>query len=452
MAPKGPATRPSAGDAADVAVLPESLRAYLGASCLAPVWASARARLERNNLLVSGTLTLSLDDAGVEHLSGLLGAPVRPRASGTIRLKLATLDAALRASPAGVGLLSVLVELGGAPLTDRRADASARDAAQSDLWMSLEEQLNAAGLGGAGWVGPWLAGVRATGQLTRARADAPAAIQRTVAVLRALAVAQPLADADTSTLRGGAPLPATFELAELATRCCGGAHGLDPGEAATGLVMRALAAAYGQDVPASAAGRRDLWLRAGVAPDAVSGTVLLWGLRPPGTGPWAAMMGSRADQHLVTHVSLQEWRAAAAAEPWATPGQVVFACENPQVLQAAARAGVMGPLCCTSGNPATVALAAMDALVAAGVSVRYHGDFDVEGVAIAGRLFARGVHPWRFGTEDYVRAVAASGASALALGGAVGPTPWDTDLQVEMNATGVAVHEESLLGVLLGDL
>lgn len=164
------------------------------------------------------------------------------------------------------------------------------------------------------------------------------------------------------------------------------------------------------------------------------------------------MMGSRADQHLVTHVSLQEWRAAAAAEPWAAPGQVVFACENPQVLQAAARAGVLGPLCCTSGNPATVALEALDALVAAGVTVRYHGDFDVEGVAIAGRLFARGVQPWRFGTEDYVRAVAAGGASALALGGAVGPTPWDTGLQVGMNAAGVAVHEESLLGVLLGDL
>jgi len=433
--------------------LPDPLRAYLGAPCLAPMWAAARARLEGNELKVSGTLTLTIDEAGADHLSGLLGAPVRRGAAGTIRLPLARLDGALRASMGARGLLSVLAELTGGPLTNRRAQASASDAARADLLMSLEEQLDAAGLGGAGWAGPWLAGVRATGQLTRAGATAGVAIQRAVAVLGALAAVQPLADTDLSALRAGAPVPATFELGELATICCGGAHGLDPGEAATALVLRALAAAYGQGVPASASGRRALWLTAGVAPDAVSGTVLLWGLRPPGHGPWAAMMGARADQGLVTHVTLQEWRAAAAGEPWAAPGQVVFACENPQVLQAAARAGVLGPLCCTSGNPATVALAALDALVTAGVIVRYHGDFDVEGVAIARRLFARGVQPWRFGADDYTRAVATSGGqSALTLTGEVGSTPWDARLRTEMNACRVAVHEEALLSVLLGDL
>ena len=192
---------------------------------------------------------------------------------------------------------------------------------------------------------------------------------------------------------------------------------------------------------------------AGVAPDAVSGTMLVWGLRPPGPGPWAAMMGARADLGLVTHVSLQEWRAAAGAEPWLRPGQVLFACENPQVMQAAARAGAPGPLCCTSGNPATVALAVLDALVAAGVDVAYHGDFDVEGVAIAGRLYARGARPWRFGADDYTAALASTGrASTLALTGPVGPTPWDGGLGPAMNSTGVAVHEEALLEVLLGDL
>lgn len=146
-------------------------------------------------------------------------------------------------------------------------------------------------------------------------------------------------------------------------------------------------------------------MTAGVAPDAVSGTVLLWGLRPPGPGPWAAMMRSRADLGLVTHVTMQEWRAAAADEPWAASGALVYACENPQVLQAAARAGVTGPLCCTSGNLAAVAVVVLDKLVAAGVDVRYHGDFDVDGVAIAARLFVRGVVPWRFGALDYGNAL-----------------------------------------------
>jgi len=117
------------------------------------------------------------------------------------------------------------------------------------------------------------------------------------------------------------------------------------------------------------------------------------------------MMRSRADLGLVTHVTMQEWRAAAADEPWAASGALVYACENPQVLQAAARAGVTGPLCCTSGNLAAVAVVVLDKLVAAGVDVRYHGDFDVDGVAIAARLFVRGVVPWRFGALDYGNAL-----------------------------------------------
>lgn len=199
------------------------------------MWAAARARLERNELKVSGTLILTLDEAGADHLSGLLGATVRRGAAGTIRLPLARLDEALRASMGARGLLSVLAELTGGPLTNRRAQASANDAARADLLMSLEEQLDAAGLGGAGWAGPWLTGIRATGQLTRAGAGAGVAIQRAIAVLGTLAAVQPLADTEMSALRAAAPVPATFELGELATLCCGGAHGLDPGEAATAL-------------------------------------------------------------------------------------------------------------------------------------------------------------------------------------------------------------------------
>jgi len=60
------------------------------------MWAAARAKLERGELKVSGTLTLAIDDAGADHLSGLLGAPVRRGAAGTIRLPLARLDGALR--------------------------------------------------------------------------------------------------------------------------------------------------------------------------------------------------------------------------------------------------------------------------------------------------------------------------------------------------------------------
>jgi hypothetical protein len=92
------------------------------------------------------------------------------------------------------------------------------------------------------------------------------------------------------------------------------------------------------------------WGTAGVAPDAVSGTVLVWGLRPPATGAWATMTGDRADLGPATHITLQEWQASAGALPWVEPGSVAHACETPQVLQAAAAPGPTGPW---SSRPAT---------------------------------------------------------------------------------------------------
>ncbi|HEY5178174.1 MAG TPA: TIGR02679 family protein [Dermatophilaceae bacterium] len=449
-APRPPTTGSPAGG--QPGPMPAQLAAYLAAPALAPVWAACRARLEGNDLNVSGAVKVDLDEAGARALSGLR-VPVR---AGHRKVRLADLDDALRASMGARGLLAVLVELGG-PLTNRRASAAALAADRADLWLSLDEQLVGAGLAGAGWAGPWLAGVRSSGLLTRARAVAPSAVRSAVAVLTVLAGRQPLGEHDVSVLRAGLPAPAAFEIGELATATCGGdAHGLGDDRVAGALVLRALAAAYGQPVPSTGSQRRALWTVAGVAPDEVSGTVLLWGFRPPGPGPWAAMMSSRAEMGLVTHVTLQEWEATAGGQQWARQGQVVFACENPQVLQAAARAGAGTPLCCTSGNPATVALVALETMVAAGVDVMYHGDFDVEGVAIAGRLFSRGVKPWRFGAPDYISALESGPGGAadfqLPLAGPVGPTPWDTELAAVMDERGLAVHEEALLGVLLGDL
>ena len=85
--------------------------------------------------------------------------------------------------------------------------------------------------------------------------------------------------------------------------------------------------------------------------------------------------------------------------------------------------------------------------------VRYHGDFDWPGVAIAGRILAAGAQPWRMGASDCEDAVAAaSSADKLPLAGTPGPTPWDPQLAVNMSRIGVAVHEEALLNVLLADL
>jgi uncharacterized protein (TIGR02679 family) len=405
--------------------------------------------LERNSLAPTGALYVDVTYQAAEDLSGLLRRPVP---EGRVKLSLADLDVALRASAAASGLVAVVAELTGGPLVDRKAAGAALRASRLGLWESWENALERAGLQGGPWVPEWQDGLRRTGLLTRAGDAAPVVIQQTMAVLMALATVLPLAKQDAEAVRQSIPVAPSFELAELASRSCADAHALDDGRVTTALVLRALAAATGESVPTNAARRRELWALVGVSPDAVSGTLLVWALRPPGPGSWAAMMRTRAELGVVTHVTLQEWPIA-SGQPWAPHGERVYVCENPQVAQAAARAGTTRPVLCTSGNPATVATLALDKLVADGADVAYHGDFDAAGVRIADRLFNRGLHPWRFTERDYLAALASTdSSSSLPLAGDVPDTWWSPGLATAMRSHGLAVHEEALMELLLNDL
>jgi uncharacterized protein (TIGR02679 family) len=420
------------------ASVPPQLRGYLSAPALAQVWAAARTRLERNGLLVAGTLTLDIDDVAAERLSGLLGRPLEPGTGR--RVKLAELDSALRRSAAGQGLITVLELLDGRPLIDR---AAARQDAQSQwaqVWQELDAALAASGLAEAVWVPEWISGLRRTGVLTRAGTDAAArALNQAVAALRIL-------------LGPTTAPPTSWELAALASRVTGDAHGLDDNSLASAVLLRAAAHALGVPIPESAADRRDLWQTLGVATDSVSGTVLAWQLRPPGTDRWSRMMRDRAELGLVSHLTLHELDRAGPIRI-AVGGQTVSVCENPQVLQAAAHAGTQTPLLCLSGNPATVGTRLLRTLIGAGNPVRYHGDFDWPGVAIAGRIIALRALPWRMSAADYRKAVNGLDPDhAVALTGAEVATPWDPALTAAMSARGLAVHEESVLADLLSDL
>ena len=78
-------------------------------------------------------------------------------------------------------------------------------------------------------------------------------------------------------------------------------------------------------------------------------------------------MRARADLGLPTHVTLRELRAA--PHPWAAAGQVVHACENPQVVQAAADRALTGPLVCLQGSPSAAGALLVVGLVADGAVV-----------------------------------------------------------------------------------
>jgi uncharacterized protein (TIGR02679 family) len=157
------------------------------------------------------------------------------------------------------------------------------------------------------------------------------------------------------------------------------------------------------------------------------------------------MMRERADLGLITHLTVHELQRA---QTLTSPSELVHACENPQVLQQLAAAGVDRPVICTSGNPA-----AAGSLLVDRVTVRYHGDFDWPGIAIARRIIARGATPWRLRYDDYLEATARLPADhRLALTGRPETTPWDARLQTVMIATDVAVHEEAIVDLLLADL
>jgi uncharacterized protein (TIGR02679 family) len=424
--------------------LPDGTRAYLTHPSLLPLWAAARKRLESNGVRAAGALRADLDEAGTDQLAGLLGRRVRP---GTT-IKLADLDTALRASAAGVGLVSVLTELGG-PLHDRRAHRNEATAARAATVERLEAALAGAGLAGACWAPQFVNGVRTAGLLTRAGAGVDAAIRDAGAVLSELVAGGAITD-DQRELAGADAR--TWGLAELASRHTGDAHGLDQGRATSSIVLRAIAAAHGIDPPRTARDTRELWARVGVLTDEVSGTALVWNLRPPANDPWSAMLRARADLGLVTHLTVHELRHIPSDVRLTAPGTLVSVCENPQVLQAAAAAGAPLPLICTYGNPATAGWKLLERLQAH-AAVRYHGDFDWNGVAIAGRVIAGGARPWRFGADDYLAAVeAAPNDARLALHGRTVATPWSEDLAHEMTRLGVAVHEETLLDVLVVDL
>lgn len=383
---------------------------------LVRTWQVLRRRVEDRGRRAVGTVVLTgLDRAERHAVSGLVGRPV---VGERCRLDLAELDAQLSARSGMGGLLAVLEAVTGGPVHDRPAERARRDATREAPFILARELLP-----DAGWRDEWLDGVRRAGLLSRTR-DPVAAVRRAVAVLSGL--------------------PAGVARTELAAGVAGSAHALDDGRTITALVLRALAAQRGEPPPATAAGRRELWESAGVRVDAVSTTCLTVGMRASGPGSAAARLRLACDAGDPVHLTAWDLRRI-TIEP---PAQVLV-CENPRVLEAVAeRHGSRYPVVCTSGRPALVVLDVLHAV--AGSRLRYHGDFDWPGVAIANRLIDDvAVAPWRMGAAEYADGLDADG---LPLTGPPVEPAWDPELGAAMRHHRVAVHEEAVLAALLDAL
>jgi uncharacterized protein (TIGR02679 family) len=369
----------------------------------------------------------------VASLSGVLGGRWRaPLAGADATVDLASLDRALQDSWYGCTLLDLASSVHGSPLVDVVARRAAAEAAREDGWIDL--RVHPAVLCDARLRG-WLERERATGAATRAAGGAPFDLLGAALDLVALV-----------------PVDPPMSLGRFATLHCGGdPHALDRDRPLDAVLRRALAHCDGDDAPqAGAAARRDRYDRWGLACDELSGTVLCCGLRPPGESPLARALRIAAEAGEPRVVTLRELREVTAL----ACGSVVFTCENPDVVAAAADAlgQACPPLVCTEGWPSTACVRLLRALIAGGAGARHHGDMDRDGLRIVDRLLEiTGGAPWRMATSDY-DACRAGGAEVADVTPVLLRDARLRDVAAAIMVGGRLVREEQTVAVLLDDL
>jgi len=407
------------------------------------LWPAVRDRFEHLGG-ARGTVRLSDATEGERRaVGGLLGLRALP-SEGDLRVSLERLDRTLRESRFEVSLEEALTRLGG-PLRDRPAEKERRRRDRHAMW---DEAQGHPLVTERSELQEWLDELRSSGLLRRLARDPDderRLLERALTVLAAL----PIAERESGSER----------LPVLASRVLGSSHALDAGQPEAALVLRALARLQGLPVPGSAGERRELWHGAGVVTDDVSSRVLALGLRPERGGAVGEALRLLAEAGEPVQLTLRQLLVPELR----FPAGVVHVCENPVVISAAAdRWGAeSSPLVCLSGYPDHAGRRLLELLADRGSELRYHGDFDWEGLRIANSV-RRTVHfePWRFTAEDYRAAVAGlgrgegggAGAMSRRLVGEAVEAGWDPGLGAAMAEVGIAVEEEQVLEGLVGDL
>ncbi|MGE3287366.1 MAG: DUF2399 domain-containing protein [Pseudonocardia sp.] len=395
------------------------MTSFLAAPELEPLWVAVRAALDRNGLEWRGRLTLpALPPEGRRRLGVLLDRPVPAlRRSVPLDELAAAVERLTRAD-----LVDALADLGHPPMGRREARLARQEATRlrraalgSAIDAELSDETWAPGWGDTAWTDGLFARM------------SPEEIRTLV----------------TDTSRVLALGGTGRSRSEIAAVLLGHAHALDSSTRLAVLVTRALVA---RDGPES---ERVVWERAGMPLDLVSAPVLTWALPLLGDGAVARAARAMTAAGLPLHVTTVALRAEPLLVPTGTPVLVV---ENPRLVEAAAQRNLAGAVLCTNGNPTTAPTEAIAALRGAGARLRYHGDFDTAGLAMAARAAAMGCVPFLMAAADYRGALTAASASGVELPqdtAHVPPTPWDGALALLFGEHRRVVHEERVMDEVL---
>ncbi|MFF7216841.1 TIGR02679 family protein [Streptomyces sp. NPDC008238] len=399
-------------------------RHTLDRPALAPLWQAVHDRLSSGRPVARVTLD-GLEEDTREALADLLGLDRLPGTRATVSLD--RLDQVLRESlDADV---RAVVQMIRGPLGNRAAAREQANADRSALWRWLTTHPVVAAQPA---LAEWAAAVKGNGLISGSITVTRAVLTQALTVLAAL-------PAD------GQPLP------DFAANVLGSAHALDDNTRLSGLVLRALAVLHDTAPPASAADRRALWAHAGIADDALSSTVLTAGLHPGGNGPVAVSLRAYSTASHAAHLTLAQLRDPG---PITWHDQPVHIFENPSIIALALRrfGAQCPPLVCTSGWPNSAVTLLLRQLAAAGAPLRYHGDFDGEGIRIAAHVIAAtGAEPWHMSTTDYRNALPGHNTTPPPVG-RVTQAPWDPHLATALHQHDAAVHEEHTAATLMNAL
>jgi uncharacterized protein (TIGR02679 family) len=239
-------------------------------------------------------------------------------------------------------------------------------------------------------------------------------------------------------------------LPNLAVEIDGDSHALDRGQPLATLCLRAITALHDIDGQRNADARRKAWATLGILVDDLSAPVLVFNLRAAPNSSLAPLLDLHRQQGQPVFFTYRQLRSGSSFAPLDPKMKVVFVCENPSVVSAAAReiGAHCRPLVCTNGQPASAAHLLLSQLREAGAELHCHADFDWAGLRIVDQLVRQhDAVPWRMSAEAY-RAI----EGTVSVDQQSFSTPWCPDIGEALRARGTAVFEEQVVQSLLSDL